>query len=195
MGILFISHPSRNDDRAIRVRDWLREQGRRDTFLDLDPEYGLAPGQLARRAEEGRRALLGGDRAGLRDAQITKGAGYAAVPARRRAGTHVGHPRLPGRARLRSLALPTKVAQWSLSTLREKLAKVGDRIVRHGGPRGVSDEAGAAGGSTMRQDPPVEPRRPGGPDRAAGWGSATALTRDQPPDAVTSLASNASTRA
>jgi hypothetical protein len=45
MGILFISHSSKNNERALRVRDWLREQGWRDTFLDLDPEYGLAPGQ------------------------------------------------------------------------------------------------------------------------------------------------------
>ena len=45
MGILFISHSSRNNDPAIQVRDWLREQGWRDTFLDLDPEHGLAPGQ------------------------------------------------------------------------------------------------------------------------------------------------------
>jgi hypothetical protein len=33
---------------------------------------------------------------------------------------------------LRSLALPKEVAQWSLSTLREKLVKIGARIVRHG---------------------------------------------------------------
>jgi hypothetical protein len=33
---------------------------------------------------------------------------------------------------LRSLALPTEVAQWSLTTLREKLVKIGARIVRHG---------------------------------------------------------------
>src|SRR3954454_12583077 len=33
---------------------------------------------------------------------------------------------------LRSLALPEEVAQWSLSTLREKLVKIGARIVRHG---------------------------------------------------------------
>jgi hypothetical protein len=36
---------SRNNGPAIKVRDWLREQGWRDTFLDLDPEHGLAPGQ------------------------------------------------------------------------------------------------------------------------------------------------------
>jgi hypothetical protein len=33
---------------------------------------------------------------------------------------------------LRMLALPDKVAQWSLTTLREKLVKIGARIVRHG---------------------------------------------------------------
>ncbi len=33
---------------------------------------------------------------------------------------------------LRSLALPDEVAQWSLRTLREKLVKIGARIVRHG---------------------------------------------------------------
>ena len=32
---------------------------------------------------------------------------------------------------LRSLALPEAVAQWSLTTLREKLVKIGARIVRH----------------------------------------------------------------
>jgi Transposase DDE domain group 1 len=33
---------------------------------------------------------------------------------------------------LRSLTLPDQVAQWSLTTLREKLVKIGARIVRHG---------------------------------------------------------------
>ena len=33
---------------------------------------------------------------------------------------------------LRSLALPNEVAQWSLTTLREKLVKIGARSVRHG---------------------------------------------------------------
>ena len=33
---------------------------------------------------------------------------------------------------LRSLALPSDVAHWSLSTLREKLVKIGARIVGHG---------------------------------------------------------------
>jgi DDE family transposase len=33
---------------------------------------------------------------------------------------------------LRTLALPDTVAQWTLTTLREKLVKIGARIVRHG---------------------------------------------------------------
>ena len=33
---------------------------------------------------------------------------------------------------LRTLVLPDEVAQWSLTTLREKLVKIGARIVRHG---------------------------------------------------------------
>jgi hypothetical protein len=33
---------------------------------------------------------------------------------------------------LRSLVLPNEVAHWSLSTLRERLVKIGARIVRHG---------------------------------------------------------------
>jgi hypothetical protein len=33
---------------------------------------------------------------------------------------------------LRSLALPDPIARWSLTTLREKLVKIGARIVRHG---------------------------------------------------------------
>ena len=33
---------------------------------------------------------------------------------------------------LRALALPAEVAQWSLSTLRNRLVKIGAKIVRHG---------------------------------------------------------------
>ena len=33
---------------------------------------------------------------------------------------------------LRILALPERVEHWSLTTLREKLVKIGARIVRHG---------------------------------------------------------------
>ncbi len=45
MGVLFISHSSKDNDEAIELRDWLRSAGYAETFLDLDPEHGLAPGQ------------------------------------------------------------------------------------------------------------------------------------------------------
>lgn len=45
LGIIFISHSSKNNEDAIAVRDWLRAQGYAQTFLDLDPEQGFAPGQ------------------------------------------------------------------------------------------------------------------------------------------------------
>jgi hypothetical protein len=33
---------------------------------------------------------------------------------------------------LRTLALPTEVAQWSMTTLRDRLVNIGAKIVRHG---------------------------------------------------------------
>ena len=45
MGVIFISHSSKNNAEAVAVRDWLRGEGYGETFLDLDPEHGLAPGQ------------------------------------------------------------------------------------------------------------------------------------------------------
>jgi Transposase DDE domain group 1 len=33
---------------------------------------------------------------------------------------------------MRTLALPQEVKQWSLTTLRNKLVKIGARVVRHG---------------------------------------------------------------
>ncbi len=33
---------------------------------------------------------------------------------------------------MRTLALPRAIAHWSLTTLREKLVKIGARMVRHG---------------------------------------------------------------
>jgi hypothetical protein len=33
---------------------------------------------------------------------------------------------------MRTLTLPDEVRQWSLTTLRERLVKIGARIVRHG---------------------------------------------------------------
>src|SRR5882724_3942987 len=45
MGNIFISHSSRNSDRAIDVRNWLAANGWDDVFLDLDPERGIVAGQ------------------------------------------------------------------------------------------------------------------------------------------------------
>jgi hypothetical protein len=45
MARLFISHSSRNNDKAIEVRDWLAANGWDDVFLDLDPERGIIAGQ------------------------------------------------------------------------------------------------------------------------------------------------------
>jgi hypothetical protein len=45
MARLFISHSSRNNDRAVQVRDWLAANGWDDIFLDLDPERGIVAGQ------------------------------------------------------------------------------------------------------------------------------------------------------
>jgi WD40 repeat protein len=44
LGILFISHSSQDNDAAIKVRDWLKENGWGQVFLDIDPAQGLAPG-------------------------------------------------------------------------------------------------------------------------------------------------------
>jgi WD40 repeat protein len=45
VGILFISHSSHDNVAALKVRDWLKEHGWGQVFLDLDPEHGLAAGQ------------------------------------------------------------------------------------------------------------------------------------------------------
>jgi tetratricopeptide (TPR) repeat protein len=50
MACLFISHSSRNNDKAIAFRTWLAENGWDDVFLDVDPESGLAPGEYWRQA-------------------------------------------------------------------------------------------------------------------------------------------------
>jgi tetratricopeptide (TPR) repeat protein len=50
MTCLFISHSSLNNDKAVVMRDWLAENGWADVFLDVDPQSGLAPGELWRQA-------------------------------------------------------------------------------------------------------------------------------------------------
>jgi WD40 repeat protein len=42
---IFISHSSANNEWALRVRDWLVENGWSDIFLDLDPVRGITAGQ------------------------------------------------------------------------------------------------------------------------------------------------------
>jgi TIR domain len=42
---IFISHSSKNNDKAVAMQVWLRAQGWDDVFLDLDPQEGLLPGE------------------------------------------------------------------------------------------------------------------------------------------------------
>ncbi len=43
--MIFISHSSRDNHRALRLHEWLRAQGYGDVFLDIDGRQGLVPGQ------------------------------------------------------------------------------------------------------------------------------------------------------
>ncbi len=45
MSTIFISHSSRDNDRAIAIKQWLAENGWDDVFLDLDPKRGIVAGQ------------------------------------------------------------------------------------------------------------------------------------------------------
>lgn len=45
MSRIFLSHSSKDDFAAIAIRDWLRENGWDEVFLDLDPSEGIHPGQ------------------------------------------------------------------------------------------------------------------------------------------------------
>jgi Transposase DDE domain group 1 len=76
---------------------------------------------------------------------------------------------------LRSLALPKEVEQWSLTTLREKLVKIGAHIVRHGrylvssSPRWrcrAPCSPRSCAGSTACEDHLLR-----WPDRSEAWGS------------------------
>ena len=55
---------------------------------------------------------------------------------------------------LRSLV--DQVAQWTLTTLREKLVKIGARIVRHGRLRGVPVGRGHDAAVTLRRHPAAD---------------------------------------
>ncbi len=63
MSVIFISHSSRDNLVAKALRDWLRQGGWGEVFLDLDPDQGIAPGQrwrdeLARAGEQCSAILL-----------------------------------------------------------------------------------------------------------------------------------------
>src|SRR3954453_4630958 len=45
MASIFISHSSRDNEQATKVRNWLVANGWQDIFLDLDPERGIVAGQ------------------------------------------------------------------------------------------------------------------------------------------------------
>ena len=44
MARIFISHSSRDDEAAARMKAWLASQGFATTFLDFDKTAGIAPG-------------------------------------------------------------------------------------------------------------------------------------------------------
>jgi hypothetical protein len=71
---------------------------------------------------------------------------------------------------LRTLALPEEVEHWSLTTLREKLVKIGARIVRHG-RYVVFELAEVAVPRPVRRDP--VPDRPTQAEVAADLGTST----------------------
>jgi hypothetical protein len=107
---------------------------------------------------------------------------------------------------LRSLVLPDQVAHWSLTTLREKLVKIGARIVRHSRylifqlaevavPRSCVGSSACEGRPWRRSDgsEPWERPEPRGepcaeinqqdqssPDRPADWVSASPFSWDPP---------------
>ena len=91
---------------------------------------------------------------------------------------------------LRSLALPKVVEQWSLTTLREKLVKIGARIVRHGRyvvfqlaevavPRSLFVEILRRIGRL--RGPPLPPSRRRHPEMAAVEGRAMRRARQNQP--------------
>jgi tetratricopeptide (TPR) repeat protein len=50
MPVIFLSHSNKDDFEAVAIRDWLKENGWDDVFLDLDPEKGDDPGKRWERA-------------------------------------------------------------------------------------------------------------------------------------------------
>jgi hypothetical protein len=56
---IFISHTSQNNDHAVQLHAWLVANGWDDFFFDLDPEHGIAAGELwkKKRQEAAQRCL------------------------------------------------------------------------------------------------------------------------------------------
>jgi hypothetical protein len=50
MSKLFLSHSSDNNADSVAIRDWLREEGWDEVFLDVDPERGIKAGERWERA-------------------------------------------------------------------------------------------------------------------------------------------------
>ena len=49
MSRIFLSHSSTDNGAAVALRDWLKEEGWDDVFLDVDPERGIAAGERRER--------------------------------------------------------------------------------------------------------------------------------------------------
>jgi hypothetical protein len=47
---IFVSHSGANNVEAVALRDWLKSEGWEDVFLDVDPDHGIAAGELWERA-------------------------------------------------------------------------------------------------------------------------------------------------
>jgi len=57
---------------------------------------------------------------------------------------------------LRTLALPTAIADWSLTSLREKVVKIGAKVVAHGRVRGLPDGRGGGAPRAVPGHPPAD---------------------------------------
>jgi DDE family transposase len=77
---------------------------------------------------------------------------------------------------MRTLALPEEVEHWSLPTLREKLVKIGARIVRHGRYVAVPAGRGRGAAVAVREHPAADPTTCG-QSRRHSW---RAMNADSP---------------
>jgi hypothetical protein len=113
--------------RVLAKVEWHQGERYRGSGSSSPPDpAGRAGGQILQRPRHGG-AMDQGRQAGaaLDAAVLSRLPGQRSPPAAVRAGLQLRE--LPAR----SLVLPNKVAQWLLTTLREKLVKIGARIVHH----------------------------------------------------------------